>query len=73
MAQQYFALDGNYGDADGLLVIDTTDWTEAMDDEISCASDNHRAGLAEHFQEADHNFEAGICMTCELSKDDLGL
>jgi hypothetical protein len=24
----YFAVDGNYGDASGLTIIDTTDWTE---------------------------------------------
>jgi len=27
-ALHYFALDGNYGDASGLTIIDTTDWTE---------------------------------------------
>ena len=28
MSKTYFAQDGKYGDAENLIVIDTTDWTE---------------------------------------------
>lgn len=42
----YFALDGNYGDAAGLTVIDTGDWTESDFAIIDEASDGDRPEVA---------------------------
>lgn len=38
----YFAKDGNYGDADGITVIDVTKWEADDFDLIDQASDEHR-------------------------------
>lgn len=38
----YFAKDGNYGDADGITVVNTTEWTSEDFDLIEQASDEDR-------------------------------
>lgn len=38
----YFAKDGNYGDADGITVIDTTAWLDSDFEMIEAASDEFR-------------------------------
>lgn len=46
MSIHYFAVDGNYGDASLMCVIDTSDWTEAMWDTIEETSDSDRPAQA---------------------------
>lgn len=43
----YFAEDGNYGDANGLVVIETTRWTELDWEDIEMSSDESRPATAE--------------------------
>lgn len=42
----YFALDGNYGDADGIVIVDTTGWSEEDWTAIDEVGDADRANLA---------------------------
>ena len=46
MALTYFAGDGSYGDASGLVIIDTRAWNNDQWDSIENASDYARAALA---------------------------
>jgi hypothetical protein len=43
----YFAPDGNYGDAEGLLLLDTTDWSEDDWLAIEEAGDFNRTQVAQ--------------------------
>lgn len=47
MTQHYFATDGNYGDAKGMVVIDTTHWTRDQWDYIENLSEGQRAEVTE--------------------------
>lgn len=51
MSQHYFASDGNYGDADQIVLIDTTRWTPADWARIEAASDGHRFQVAKRIDE----------------------
>jgi hypothetical protein len=42
----YFAVDGNYGSADGMVVVDTTTWSEEDWTQVEEASDSERAQVA---------------------------
>jgi hypothetical protein len=42
----YFAMDGNYGEAQGMVVIDTTKWSEDDWTQIDEAGDSDRAQVA---------------------------
>lgn len=42
----YFATDGNYGSADGILVLETTGWSELDWQMIEEVSDEHRPAVA---------------------------
>jgi hypothetical protein len=42
MSYTYFAEDGNYGDASGLVIVDTSDWTEEQWQMIEGTSDGFR-------------------------------
>jgi hypothetical protein len=42
----YFALDGNYGEAQGMVVVDTTKWSEDDWTQIEEARDSERAQVA---------------------------
>jgi hypothetical protein len=46
MSRTYFAADGNYGNADGLLVLDTSKWTDEQWDYVMNASDDDRLSEA---------------------------
>lgn len=46
MNMTYFAVDGNYGSAAGLTVIDTTDWTDADFEMLDGVSDWDRPKAA---------------------------
>jgi|AntAceMinimDraft_5_1070358.scaffolds.fasta_scaffold10030_1 hypothetical protein len=57
----YFAEDGSYGNAVGLMVLDTTKWTALDWEIIDSVSDNERPTvarlIAESYEEgADHTF-----------------
>lgn len=47
----YFAKDGNYGDALGLVVVDTSEWTEQDWVLIDEAMDDERPEIAEQINE----------------------
>lgn len=47
----YFAKDGNYGDADGLVVVDTANWLVADWALIEQASDEHKSAVAKEIDE----------------------
>lgn len=52
MEKTYFTVDGTYGCANegaDILIVDTTDWTTEMWEEIDGTSDNARMFLASHF------------------------
>ena len=46
MALTYFAKDGSYGDAAGMVIIDTRAWNAEQWDHVESASDYERAALA---------------------------
>jgi hypothetical protein len=48
----YFAADGNYGDAAGLLVLETTYWREIDWEILDAASDTHRVSVAKLITES---------------------
>ena len=48
----YFAADGNYGDASGLTVIETTHWSEVDWDIMESASDADRPEVAKVIAES---------------------
>jgi len=47
----YFAADGNYGDASALVVVDTSEWTEADWVRIDEAMDDERPEIAKQINE----------------------
>jgi hypothetical protein len=55
--QHYFASDGNYGDADGIGVFDTTNWTDREWELINDATDGRRLRIARNIntRHADSN------------------
>lgn len=46
MATSYFAIDGNYGNADGIVIVDTSDWSEDDWSAVEMAGDADRASVA---------------------------
>lgn len=46
LSMSYFAADGNYGDAAGLTVVDTTNWTDADFEMLDSVSDWDRPKAA---------------------------
>jgi len=60
-ALSYFSPDGNYGSAEGYVVMETTHWTEIDWDIIEQAQDHHRPAVARIITESyepDANEEA---------------
>ncbi len=55
MTNTYFATDGNCGSAEGLVVIDTSDWTESEWDIILSAPDEERARIAQEISSFSDN------------------
>lgn len=49
--QHYFAQDGNYGDAEEILIVDTDLWNEEDWQEIEDAYDGERASVAQRISE----------------------
>lgn len=48
MSKTYFAKDGSFGAADGLIVIDTSEWTQDDWDAVESGTDQDRAVVALH-------------------------
>ena len=46
MGKHYFAQDGNYGSAEGLVLVDTDQWTEQDFELIDESLDSERAEVA---------------------------
>ena len=46
MGTTYFAIDGNYGDADGIVIVETSEWSEDDWQAIENAGDADRASVA---------------------------
>ena len=46
MALTYFANDGSYGDAAGLVILDTRAWNQEQWDAVENASDYERVAIA---------------------------
>lgn len=42
----YFAADGNYGDAEDILIVDTSAWSDEEVDAVSMATDSNRLDVA---------------------------
>ena len=55
MNEHYFAKDGNYGDALGLVVVDTSEWTEQDCVLIDESMDDERPEIAEQITERNKN------------------
>lgn len=51
-SMSYFAVDGNYGDADGITVMETTHWSEADWEIIESTSDEYRPDVARALTES---------------------
>jgi hypothetical protein len=67
MSKSYFAMDGNYGLANGLLVVDTKSWSPHMWEEVELSSDHTRLELASHFADTNsHLWKDGMCNICGL-------
>jgi hypothetical protein len=69
----YFATDGNWGGAEGLLIIDIDHWSDSMTEIISESTDSDRHFLAKHFMDKDCKFHPSVqmnCIVCGLSKGD---
>ena len=80
----YFAVDGSYGDADSIIIIntDTTNaWSKAVWTAIEEASDYGRIEVVQHFIKGNHNFiESELfpanekrCIHCELTAEQLAV
>lgn len=48
----YFAVDGNYGSADGMTLMETTHWTDMDWEIIESTSDEHRPEVARALTES---------------------
>ena len=65
-ALSYFAPDGNYGDAAGMTVIETTHWSEVDWAILDAASDWHRPDVARLIAES---YEKETQMPLDLLKE----
>lgn len=52
MGLTYFAADGSYGDAAGLVVIDTSDWDQDDWDHVDFAPESERLSVARELSES---------------------
>jgi len=51
MSDYYFAQDGNWGSAEEILLVDTTNWTEEDWQLIDDATDSERGQIAQRLSE----------------------
>lgn len=61
----YFALDGNYGNADGIVLVDTSTWSEDDWSAIEMAGDSDRASVAYALAKSDESQRAEIHQAVE--------
>ena len=67
----YVAFDGNYGDSEGLVVIDNDNFDEHFYNYLDFMSDWLRPDFARWFEHNDHNFQQvenssiAECQVCE--------
>lgn len=69
MATSYFAIDGNYGNADGIVIVETSDWSEDDWSAIEMAGDADRASVAYALAKSDEQQRAEIHQS--VMEDDL--
>lgn len=69
MATSYFAIDGNYGNADGIVIVETSDWSEDDWSAIEMAGDADRASVAYALAKSDEQQRAEIYQS--VMEDDL--
>lgn len=78
----YFAVDGSYGDADNIIIINTATtnaWSKEMWTAIAEASDYGRLEVVQHFIKGNHAFytselfpaEEKLCIHCELTESQI--
>lgn len=65
--KHYFSPDGNYGDATGLVVIDTEDWSPADWDYIEGLSEGRRAEVAEDLEAGRGSLDFQDCTVCTFT------
>lgn len=68
MSITYFAMDGNYGDADGIVLVQTEEWTEAEWDMVETCTDSERADLAVEISQ-NHKSEPDDTENLDLTKE----
>ncbi len=56
----YFATDGNYGNAENLIIIDTTDWTEDEWDIIDQSPENDRTKIAQQLSQGQNENQLSL-------------
>jgi hypothetical protein len=69
----YFAVDGSFGVAEGLVVVDTTEWTPDMWECIEDEWEHNRPVLAKHFASEYHLYQDEMCNSCGLKPYQLGV
>jgi hypothetical protein len=65
----YFAIDGNYGNADGIVIVETSEWSEDDWSAIEMAGDADRASVAYALAKSDEQQRAEIHQA--VMEDDL--
>jgi len=56
----YFATDGNYGNAENLVIIDTADWTEDEWDIIEQSPENDRTKIAQQLSQGQNENQLSL-------------
>jgi hypothetical protein len=69
VATSYFAIDGNYGNADGIVIVETSDWSEDDWSAVEMAGDADRASVAYALAKSDEQQRAEIYQS--VMEDDL--
>lgn len=74
MTKFYFAEDGNWGDANGLSIVDTDNLDDHFIEQVDHIREYYRAEWADWFTRNNHAFkdngeDYGICVYCELFED----
>lgn len=65
----YVAFDGNYGDSEGMVVVDNESFDEHFYNYLDDCEDWLRPSFAEWFEKNDHDFQVGRkgweCVVCD--------
>jgi len=67
----YVAFDGNYGDSDGMVVVDNDDFDDHFYQYLDYCSDWQRPSFAEWFEKNNHELvpENGVEWSCDTCED----